>query len=77
MKEMISRLTRNVRDHFNQWGGLYIASIFWAFIFRQIGRLSQRSLEIGGTDYWSWLLFTYFALATGWVIGNRDTKDSS
>ena len=72
---MTNELIKSIKNHFNKWGGFYLASIFWAFIFRQIGRLPHKSLEMGGTDYWGWLLFSYLALATGWAIGNKGNKD--
>lgn len=73
---MTNELIKSVKNHFKKWGGLYLASIFWAFVFKQIARLPYKSLEMGGTDYWGWLLFSFFALVTGWMIGNKDNKNN-
>ncbi len=31
---MTNELIKSIKNHFNKWGGLYLASIFWAFVFR-------------------------------------------
>lgn len=65
-----------VKSHLSKWSGFYLASIIWAFIFRQLGKVPYKALEMGGTDYWGWLIFTYLALATGWAFGGKGKEEN-
>ena len=69
----MDNLVKSVKEHLRIGGGFYFATVFWALVFRQLANV-RHNLVMGGTDFWGWLLFTYFALLSGWTLGDNFNK---